>query len=69
MDWRKRKKLFLTLKKQTSILENPKFDFSEMGMVDDEFSHLKYEYRKLIHGYHKITYRVGKTKNLYHKGF
>jgi len=52
----------LKLQKGTEILENPKHDFSEIGAVDLEFIHLKRNYRKLIDGHCKITYREGKTK-------
>ena len=52
----------LKLQKGTKILENPKYDFSEIGAVDLEFIHLKRNYRKLIDGHCKITYREGKTK-------
>jgi plasmid stabilization system protein ParE len=50
------------LQKGTEILENPKYNFSEIGAVDLEFIHLKRNYRKLIDGHCKITYREGKTK-------
>lgn len=52
----------LKLQKRTEILENPKYDFSEIGATDLEFIHLKRNYRKLIDGHCKITYREGKTK-------
>ena len=48
------------LRKTTEILENS--NFKEIGAVDEDFVHLKYEYRKLIHHHCKITYREGKTK-------
>jgi plasmid stabilization system protein ParE len=48
------------LRKGTEILENN--NFKEIGTVDEDFVHLKYEYRKLIHNHCKITYREGKTK-------
>ncbi len=37
---------------------------TEIGSVDTDFNHLNFEYRKLIVGYSKITYRLGfdKTK-------
>lgn len=44
------------------ILENSKYDFSKIGSVDSEFKHLKRNYRKLINGYYKITYREGIDK-------
>jgi len=43
-------------------LENPNYDFSEIGEVDKDFEHLKYTYRKLTLHHCKITYRKGKTK-------
>jgi len=46
----------------TKILENPDYDFVNIGAVDDYFSHLKYEYRKIYEHYCKITYREGKDK-------
>lgn len=48
------------LRKNTEILEND--NFKEIGSIDEDFVHLKYEYRKLIHNHCKITYREGKTK-------
>ncbi|GGE19117.1 hypothetical protein GCM10010831_20340 [Psychroflexus salis] len=33
-----------------------------MGALDDNFSHLKHEYRKLIIQHCKITYREGNSK-------
>ncbi len=47
-----------------SVLEIPEADFSKIGSIDDDFTHLKYEYRKLIKHYLKITYREGKN-NIY----
>lgn len=46
----------------TKILENPDYDFVNIGAVDDYFSHLKHEYRKIYEHYCKITYREGKDK-------
>ena len=43
-------------------LENPNYNFTEIGEVDKDFNHLKYSYRKLTHHHCKITYRNGKTK-------
>jgi plasmid stabilization system protein ParE len=51
-----------SIKKATEILENATFDFSEIGAVDSEFTHLKREYRKLIIKDCKITYREGNDK-------
>lgn len=52
----------LKIHKTTEILDNPNYDFSQIGAVDTEFLHLKRNYRKLISGHCKITYREGKTK-------
>ncbi len=46
----------------SNILENPEYDFKNIGSIDESFSHLKQEYRKLFHNNYKITYRNGKTK-------
>jgi plasmid stabilization system protein ParE len=48
------------LRESTEILENE--NFKEIGSFDEDFVHLKFEYRKLIHNHCKITYREGKTK-------
>ena len=48
------------LSKSTEVLEID--NFKEIGSVDEDFVHLKHEYRKLIHNHCKITYREGKTK-------
>ena len=44
------------------ILENKNYDFSKIGSVDSEFKHLKRNYRKIIDGNYKITYREGVDK-------
>lgn len=44
------------------ILENTKYDFENIGTVDEAFSHLKYEYRKIFYKNYRIIYRNGKTK-------
>ena len=44
------------------MLETPDINLSKMGSIDEEFSHLKREYRKLTEHHCKITYRIGKTK-------
>lgn len=36
--------------------------FVKMGAIDEEFKHLKREYKKLIEGYIKITYRISTNK-------
>lgn len=45
-----------------AILENPDHDFTAIGMVDDDFAHLKRSYRKIFKHYCKITYREGRSK-------
>ena len=47
---------------KVEILEKTSFDYSTIGAADEDFSHLKYHYRKLIESHYKITYRVGSTK-------
>lgn len=58
----KAKKYATELRQSTDVLENQDVDLSQVGAVDDAFTHLKYNYRKLIKGDIKITYRIGKTK-------
>ncbi len=36
--------------------------FVEMGAIDEEFKHLKKEYKKLIEKDIKVTYRLSKSK-------
>ncbi|WP_340074229.1 type II toxin-antitoxin system RelE/ParE family toxin [Leptobacterium sp. I13] len=48
--------------KRMSMLESTTVDLTNIGAVDEYFSHLKYEYRKLLEDYYKITYRIGKEK-------
>ncbi len=45
-----------------ALLENTNINLTKIGAIDEQFSHLKHRYRKLIHAYHKITYREGETK-------
>lgn len=52
----------LEIKKETEIFENIEYDFSEIGSIDESFSHLKRDYRKLLVHHCKITYREGKDK-------
>ena len=47
---------------KVEILEDYNFDYTEIGAKDESFSHLKKEYRKLIEGNYKITYREGMSK-------
>ena len=48
------------LRKSTEILESTSIDVTEYGQIDEQFLHLKHEYRKLINNHCKITYRIGK---------
>lgn len=52
----------LRIKKETEILENVNYNFSEIGSIDEVFFYLKRDYRKLIVHHCKITYRDGKDK-------
>jgi len=58
----KTRKIITELRKSTEILEQKNLDCSKIGAIDESFSHLKKEYRKLITHHCKITYREGKTK-------
>jgi len=33
--------------------------FEKIGLIDEDFQHLNYEYRKITLGYLKVNYRVG----------
>ena len=52
----------LKIRQHTEILENPTFEFIEIGAIDDAFLELKHQYRKLIYKNCKITYREGNSK-------
>lgn len=54
------KEIIVSLFKLMEVLENSTVDFTEIGSIDEDFVHLKYEYRKLIQSYYKITYRKSK---------
>jgi plasmid stabilization system protein ParE len=58
----KSKEIINTIFKTIEILEIPDFDFTKIGAIDEDFVHLKYEYRKLIEHHYKITYRKAKDK-------
>lgn len=58
----KSKEIINTIFKTIEILEIPDFDFTEIGSIDEDFKHLKYEYRKLLENHYKITYRKNKSK-------
>ncbi len=50
------------LRQSTDILETEDVDLTQIGAIDEAFTHLKQSYRKLIKRDIKITYRIGKTK-------
>lgn len=58
----KSKEIINTIFETIEILENPDVDFTEIGAIDVDFVHLKYDYRKLITSHYKITYRKNKSK-------
>ena len=58
----KSKEIINTIFETIEILENPDVDFTEIGAIDEDFVHLKYDYRKLIESHYKITYRKSKNK-------
>lgn len=60
----KARSIALELRQKTEDLEREDIDTSEIGSIDDAFTHLKYEYRKLLHHHVKITYRISKS-NIY----
>lgn len=54
---------FITmLLEQVDILSDGKF--VKIGAVDEEFKHLKREYKKLIESNIKITYRLSNSRNI-----
>lgn len=53
--------LIQILLKKVDVLSDERF--VKMGAVDEQFSHLQREYRKLIEKNIKITYRLSSTKN------
>lgn len=58
----KAQKFIDSIFEECKFLESPNNDFSEIGAIDKDFSHLKYHYRKLIIHHCKITYREGKNQ-------
>ena len=49
-----------SLLKRVDILADKRF--VEMGAIDEQFQHLKHDYKKLIEKNVKITYRVSASK-------
>ena len=54
--------LILQILDRVDILEDVRF--VNMGAIDEAFRHLKHEYKKLIEGDVKITYRLSKNKDM-----
>ncbi|MCK4923008.1 MAG: type II toxin-antitoxin system RelE/ParE family toxin [Bacteroidales bacterium] len=54
--------LIMLLFKQVDRLSDKRF--IKMGASDDEFEHLKRDYRKLIEGDIKVTYRLSISKTI-----
>lgn len=50
------------LVRRPNILRKSNIQTIKIGQVDYSFNHLKREYRKLLTGYYKITYRIGNEK-------
>lgn len=57
----KSKEVITAIFKRIKVLENPSVDLTNVGAIDEDFIHLKYEYRKLIEEHYKITYRKGRS--------
>ena len=58
----KARKIATKLRQCTEILERKDIDTSKIGAIDEAFTHLKRNYRKLLIHHCKITYREGETK-------
>lgn len=58
----KARQIATELRQSTEVLEHEDVDTSKIGAIDDVFTHLKYNYRKLLQHHCKITYRIGKAK-------
>ncbi|WP_395078044.1 type II toxin-antitoxin system RelE/ParE family toxin [Flavobacterium sp.] len=56
------KEIVLKIIEKAEILEEITFDYTKIGEIDKDFNHLKRNYRKLIEGHCKITYRIGNSK-------
>ena len=50
------------IRASTEQLENPEYDYTAIGSLDEQFNHLKRHYRKIFVEGCKITYRAGKDK-------
>ncbi|MBP2832620.1 type II toxin-antitoxin system RelE/ParE family toxin [Aquimarina sp. U1-2] len=50
------------IRSSTEQLENPDYDYTAIGTIDDQFAYLKREYRKIFAEGCKITYREGNNK-------
>jgi plasmid stabilization system protein ParE len=51
-----------TLLDRVDILSDPKY--VNIGAIDEQFSHLKYQYKKLIEKNVKLTYRLSVSKHV-----
>ncbi len=58
----KAREIATELRQSTEILEREDIDTSKIGAIDETFTHLKRNYRKLLNHHCKITYREGRTK-------
>lgn len=54
--------LITTLLERVDVLSDRKFE--KIGAVDEDFKHLKREYKKLIESNIKITYRLSSSKDI-----
>ena len=57
----KAREIATELRQSTEILEREDIDTSKIGAIDETFTHLKRNYRKLLNHHCKITYREGKA--------
>lgn len=55
-------KIAMEIIESPEILTNSKFDFEKLGSIDENFIHLKREYRKIFFKNYKITYRLGNSE-------
>lgn len=53
-------KIITTLLERVDVLSDAKY--VKMGAIDEQFSHLKHKYKKLIEKNIKITYRLSTSK-------
>ena len=53
--------LISSIVNRIDILQDEKF--TSIGSLDESFKHLKRDYRKLLEGHHKVTYRESKDQS------